>query len=153
MDAPRLTGSRPNGEGYVVTAAKAEQDIAHPSGVDLTSVEGDITTADHDVLHLVARSGHYETDHELLQLGGRVRLTNLRYQVELQSAHIDFKAGLYISDQPVKVRAAPDTLIVADSLSIADNGAIVKFVGHVRTTIHAASEDLAVSDKPQGQSP
>ena len=113
-------------------------------------MEGDITTADHDVLHLVARNGHYETASEALELGGGVSLSNARYRVQLLSAHVDFKAGVYTSEQPVSVHAAPDTTIVADSLAVRDSGALVQFTGHVKTIIHAGNGDDVEPDAARG---
>ncbi len=57
MDKPRLSGSRPGGGGYVITAAKATQDPRNTGVVDLALIGGDITTADHEVSRLSAELG------------------------------------------------------------------------------------------------
>lgn len=139
MDKPRLSGSRPGGGGYNITAAKAMQDARRPGDVDLALIGGDISTPDRDVSRLSAQSGHYEGATETLDLAGDVRLKNARYEIFLRSVHIAFKKGEYVSKEPVKVRIQPDADISADSFLARDSGAEVRFEGHVRTLINAGS--------------
>ena len=42
MDRPKLTGFRRDGRAYVVNAAKAIQDVTHPTVVELRGVDGDL---------------------------------------------------------------------------------------------------------------
>jgi lipopolysaccharide export system protein LptC len=136
MDKPRLSGSRPGGGGYNITAVKAMQDGKHPGDVDLALIGGDIAMPDRQVSRLSAQSGHYESATEALELAGDVRLTNSRYEIYLQSVRIDFKKGEYVSTEPVKVRILPETAIAADSFHARENGAVTRFEGHVRTLIN-----------------
>ena len=147
MDRPRLTGARPGGGGYNITAVKAMQDALHPGDVDLALIGGDIATPNREVSRLSADTGHYESAGETLDLAGDVQLKNSRYQVFLRSVHIKFKQGEYVSKEPVKVRIAPDTTITGDSLAVKDNGAQATFEGHVRTLING--KDAA----PEGSTP
>jgi lipopolysaccharide export system protein LptC len=148
MDKPRLTGARQGGDGYVITAAKAIQDVAHPTEVELVEIQGDIGAADHDTLHLSATSGHYDTEHERLELGGVVRFANSRYTVDLKSAHIDFKSGAYTTSDPVTALIGEGNSIVADSASVRDNASVITFEGHVRSIFRApgAAEPTKESD-------
>jgi lipopolysaccharide export system protein LptC len=133
MDKPRLSGARPGGGGYLITAAKATQDPRSTGAVDLALIGGDITTADHDVSHLSAHSGHYESAEETLDLAGDVRLKNSHYEIFLSSVHIAFKTGGYVSKEPVKVLILPDTTITADAFEVKDGGAEALFDGRVHT--------------------
>jgi hypothetical protein len=54
--------------------------------------------------------------------------------VTLVSADIDFKSGVYRSDQPVTVVTDDGATIQADSAEARDNGAELTFSGHVRST-------------------
>ena len=137
MDKPHLSGARPGGGGYNITAAKAMQDAGRPGDVDLALIGGDITAPDHDVSRLSAQSGHYDGGAETLDLTGDVRLQNSRYEVLLRSVHIAFKKGEYVSNEPVTVRIKPDAVITADSFSARDNGGEARFEGRVRTLINA----------------
>jgi lipopolysaccharide export system protein LptC len=149
MDKPRLSGSRPGGGGYVITAVKAMQDPRNTSEVDLALIGGDITTADHEVSRLSAESGHYESADETLDLAGDVRLKNSHYEIFLRSVHIAFKTGGYVSKEPVKVRIFPDTDITADAFEVKDGGAEALFDGRVHTIMGMQGR----SEIPAGTSP
>jgi lipopolysaccharide export system protein LptC len=137
MDRPRLSGARPGGGSYDITAVKAMQDAQHPGDVDLALIGGDIVTAEKEVSRLNASSGHYAGADETLDLAGEVRLLNPRYQFFLRSVHIAFKRGDYSSNEPVEAHILPDMAITADSFVAKDSGAETTFTGHVRTLIHA----------------
>ncbi len=139
MDRPRLTGARPGGGGYAITAVKAMQDAAHPGDVDLALIGGDITTPDRETSRLSANSGRYQGEGETLDLEGDVRLTNSRYEIFLKSVHIEFKKGDYVSKEPVTVRILPDVKIDAESFEARDGGAQVRFAGHVRSLIRGGA--------------
>ena len=99
MDRPRLSGARPGGGGYEITAVKAMQDAKHPGDVDLALIGGDIATPNREVSRLSANSGHYQGADETLDLAGDVRLTNSRYEITLKSVHIEFKKGEYVVER------------------------------------------------------
>lgn len=153
MDKPKLTGARRQGDGYVINAAKAIQDILHPTQVELVGIEGDIGAADHDTLHVSATSGQYDTEHQSLDLSGVVRLKNSRYTVDLHSAHIDFKTGAYTSGEPVTVLISGGTSIVADSAAVRDNAREITFEGHVRTIIRSGDGDADAARSIKGTEP
>ncbi len=141
MDKPHLSGARPGGGGYNITAVKAMQDALHPGDVDLALIGGEVTTPDREVSRLSADSGRYESANETLALQGDVRLSNTRYEIYLQSVHIAFKKGEYVSSEPVKVLILPQTTITADSIAIRDGGSEATFTGHVHTLVNAKGED------------
>jgi lipopolysaccharide export system protein LptC len=149
MDRPRLTGARPGGGGYAITAIKAMQDAQHPGDIDLALIGGDITMPDREVSRLSADSGRYEGEGETLDLSGDVRMTNSRYEIFLRSVHIEFKKGDYVSKEPVTVHILPDATITADSFLARDGGAEVRFQGRVRTLIKGTSPNGA----PQSATP
>jgi len=153
MDRPRLTGSRPNGGGYVINAAKAIQDLRNPSGVDLVEIEGEIVPPDRDTLHVTATRGHYDSVREQLELSGVVRLKNSSYTVDLRSAHIEFKTGAYSSREPVTVVTASGASISADSGSARDNGNEITFEGHVKTMIRPNGVASSAGDPVKGPQP
>jgi lipopolysaccharide export system protein LptC len=137
MDRPRLTGARQDGRSYVITAAKAIQDVKHPTLVDLVDIDGDIDTADRDPVHLTAAAGRYDTEHEGLDLSGVVHIHNNQYTIDLHSAHIDFKSGAYKTQEPLTVVTNSGSSIVADSALVFDNGKQVEFEGHVKSIIRS----------------
>jgi lipopolysaccharide export system protein LptC len=147
MSRPRLTGTRKDGRGYVVNAAKAIQDVAHPAAVELKEIDGDVAMADDSRMRIKAANGLYDNVHQFLKLTQDVHLRSPSYDVTLSSADIDFKSGVYRSDQPVSVVTSSGATIHADSAEARDNGAELTFVGHVRSsfvgeTITPAPGDL-----------
>jgi lipopolysaccharide export system protein LptC len=126
MDRPRLTGARPDGGAYVINAAKAIQDIKHPTDVDLVEIDGDIVPPDRDTSS---------------------------YSIDLKSAHIDFKTSSYSSREPVTVVTTSGASITADSGSARDNGKEITFEGHAKTTIQPNGADRSAGDSIKGTQP
>ena len=149
MDRPRLTGARQDGRSYVITAARAIQDVKHPTLVELVAIDGDIDTADQDPLHLTAAAGHYDTEHEGLDLSEPVHIHNKQYTIDLHSVHIDFKSGAYKTLEPLTVVTNSGSSIVADSATVIDNGKEIAFEGHVKSTVRPndAASDAAPNVK------
>ena len=150
MSRPRLTGVRSDGRGYVVTAAKAIQDITHPAAVELREIEGDIPMTDDKRLHVTAASGLYDSVRQSLELSQNVHLRSPSYDVTVSDANIDFKSGLYSSDQPVLVVSADGATIHADSVAVRDSGAEFTFVGHVRSIFNSAASGAPTLDDLKG---
>ncbi len=134
MSHPRLTGARKDGRGYVVNAAKAIQDVAHPATVELKEIDGDVGMADDSRMRISAVAGLYDNVHQFLKLTQDVHLRSPSYDVTLAAADIDFKSGVYRSDQPVTVVTVNGATIHADSAEARDNGAELTFIGHVHST-------------------
>ncbi len=135
MDKPHLTGARPGGGGYDITAVKAMQDPRRPGDVDLAVIGGEIVTSDRETSRLTAGAGHYDGAHETLDLSDDVRLANARYRIFLRSVRIAFKSGDYVSHEPIRAQILPDATIIADRFSARNGGAEATFEGHVKTLI------------------
>jgi lipopolysaccharide export system protein LptC len=133
MSHPRLTGTRKDGRAYVVNAVKAIQDVAHPAAVELREIDGDVMMADDSRMRINAAVGLYDNVRQFLKLTQDVHLRSPSYDVTLAAADIDFKTGVYRSDQPVSVVTNNGATIHADSAEARDNGAELTFIGHVRS--------------------
>ncbi len=134
MSHPRLTGTHKDGRAYVVNAVKAIQDVAHPTTVELREIDGDVAMADDSRMRISAAVGFYDNVRQFLKLTQDVHLRSPSYDVTLAAADIDFKSGVYSSDQPVTVVTDNGATIHADSAKARDNGAELTFIGHVRST-------------------
>ena len=143
MGRPKLSGFRRDGSAYVVNAAKAIQDVTRPTLVELRDVDGELEMGDNGLLHVAAEIGFYDSVHEIMDLTQNVRLHNPAYDVTLKSAKIDFKSGLYASDEPVRVEMSNGTTIVADSVVARNRGEELTFSGHVRSAFPARSRSPA----------
>ncbi len=146
MAKPKLAGFRSDGQAYVLTAEKALQDIKQPEIVELQKVDGEIGMAGGEATRVSADSGVYDSAAERMRLIGDVRIGNTSFEVRLRSAAIDFKTGLYQSDEPVEVHMDDGTTILGDRAMARDNGRELIFEGRVRTRI-APHPDPADAEK------
>ncbi len=135
MAKPRLAGFRSDGQPYVLTADRALQDIKHPTIAELQNLVGDMGATGGETTRLTADVGVYDTVAERMRLTGAVKIANPRFLVRLRSVDIDFKTGVYRSDEPVELSIGDNTKVVADRAVAKDNGQELIFEGRVRTTI------------------
>jgi len=135
MARPKLAGYRGDGQPYSVTAERALQDSKHPTVVELQKLTGDIGMSGGETTHISADGGVYDSVAEVMRLSDNIRIGNARFEVRLRTAEIDFKTGLYQSDEPVEVHVGEDTTILADRAAARSNGQEMTFEGHVRTRI------------------
>lgn len=153
MGRPKLSGFRRDGSGYVFNAAKAIQDVTRPTLVELHDVDGDLGTVDQTPLHITAAVGLYDSAKQSLDLSQDVRIHNSYYDVTLATANIDFKAGVYRSDEPVTVVTTNGATILADSASARDNGQELTFSGHVRSVFSSGAGGEPARAESKGTNP
>ncbi len=103
MARPKLAGFRSDGQPYTLTAERALQDVKQPTVVELQKMTGEIGATGGDPTRLSADSGVYDSVAEHMKLTNNVRIASGRFEVRLRSADIDFKTGVYQSDEPVEV--------------------------------------------------
>jgi lipopolysaccharide export system protein LptC len=145
MARPRLAGFRNDGQPYVLTAERALQDVKHPTVAELQELVGDMGTAGGETTRLTADAGVYDSVAESMKLSGNVKIDNARFEVRLRSVDINFKTGVYRSEEPVEVHMGGGTTIVADRATAQNNGQQLIFEGRVRTVVvpqgDASAED------------
>jgi len=149
MQRPRLSGYRNDGRAYLVNADKAIQDVSKPTLVELRGIDAELAMADNKSVRLTAESGFYDNTKEHMDVSNNVRIKSEQYDVRLSSASIDFKTGRYASSDPVTIVTRNGTTIAADSVTASDNGKVLAFAGHVRSSIQpaAATADTTASIK------
>ncbi len=152
MAKPRLAGFRSDGQPYVLTAARALQDVKHPTVAELQDLVGDMGMAGGETTRLTADAGVYDNVGERMKLTGNVKIDSARFQVRLRSVDIDFKTGLYRSDEPVEVHVGAGTTVFADRATAQNNGQELIFEGRVRTTV-VPQGDASVEDQAKRTNP
>lgn len=135
MAKPRLAGFRSDGQPYLLTAERALQDLKHPTVAELQNLTGDMGMAGGETSRLTADAGVYDSVAERMKLNGNVKIDGARFQVRLRSVDIDFKSGVYRSDEPVEVHMGAGTTVLADRATAQNNGQELIFEGRVRTTV------------------
>jgi lipopolysaccharide export system protein LptC len=146
MARPKLAGFRADGQPFSMTAEKALQDIKNPTVVELQKVTGEIGMSDGEMTHVTADAGVYDSGGQHMQLSNNVQIGSKRFQVRLQKADIDFKTGVYQSDEPVEVHVGEGTTIFGDRATARNNGQEFTFEGHVRTRIVPPSDSSTDAD-------
>jgi lipopolysaccharide export system protein LptC len=140
MDLPKLSGYRRDGRPYEVRARSGVQDVRTPKIIELNELEAKLETADKTSVLVVAPMGVFDSGADKMRLtsqatSGGVRITSTSgYDIVLRSADIDFKKGAMTSSEPVTVKMTNGS-VYADGLDIAENGAIVSFLGNVKSII------------------
>ncbi|HKN30719.1 MAG TPA: LPS export ABC transporter periplasmic protein LptC [Roseiarcus sp.] len=152
MARPKLAGFRTDGQPYALTAERALQDVKQPTIVELQKVSGEIGATGGETTHVTADTGIYDSVAQHMKLSSNVRIGSARFQVRLRSADIDFKTGVYQSDEPVEVHVGDGTTITGDRATARHNGQELTFEGRVRTTINPPADAAADADaKRTGQ--
>lgn len=146
MARPKLAGFRTDGQPYTLTAERALQDIKQPTVVELQRVSGEIGATAGEATRLTADTGIYDSVAQHMKLSSNVRIANARLEVLLRSADIDFKTGVYESDEPVEVHVGDGTTITGDRATARNNGQELTFEGRVRTTIIPSAGATADAD-------
>ena len=139
MARPKLAGFRSDGQAYTLTAETALQDVRRPTVVELQKLSGKIGATDGETTYLSADAGTYDSVAERMKLKSNVRIGNARFDVRLRSADIDFKTGVYQSDEPVEVHIGDRATITGDRATARHNGQEFIFEGHVGTIINPST--------------
>lgn len=135
MSNPIMTGRMGDDQSYSVKATRAIQDLAAQSVIRLEDIVADFPFNGSEMAVLSAISGIYNRDEQFLSFDQPFTVTTeAGMTAELSSAHIDIKSGKLSSDQQVKIDTDKATLI-AQSLTMENNGATITFDNGVRMTI------------------
>ena len=141
VDFPKITGVQNNGRPFEIKSRSGIQDITVPNIIELVDIESSLGTAESATSWVSAAHGVYDSSSERLTLEGAVRIKSSNgYDIWLESAHVDFKSGGLVSNEPVKVVLEGGT-IEAKELDVSDSGHKVSFGGDVSSTIDNDEEE------------
>ena len=144
---PKLSRYRADGKPYNVRAASGVQDIRKPNIVELNEIEARFETADQATVRLTSPTGVYDSSREFMQLRGDVRITSTKgFDVRMQSADMDFKAGTVVSNEPVTVVSSNGT-VAADRVDILESGKQISFQGNVRSMFNIGAGKVETESK------
>ncbi|MBL4758226.1 MAG: LPS export ABC transporter periplasmic protein LptC [Rhizobiales bacterium] len=131
MENARLTGVNEDNRAYVVNADTASQQLSQPDVFDLDNIDAQISGGDAAWASVEADRGQYDREQETLRLEQDVHvLSGDGYDVQLESAFVDLKAGTVVSDDPVEVQMMNGT-VNAQGLEISNNGQTIRFFNGV----------------------
>ncbi len=145
MEAPKISGLKPDGGAYAITARQGVQDITKPSVMELRDVDATVGMLDNTSSRITAESGVYDGKVDTMTLTGHARIKSTGgYDLMMRSAVMNFKTGIFSSRERLKVDVSGGT-IAADQLDVTDNGHKVSFEGGV-TSLFNAPEEAAATD-------
>ena len=144
MEQPHLRGFKQDMRPYEVNADKALQDLKNPTLLDLTDLKAKVGLADKKTALIEAIQGLYDSQAEKMTIDRPLNIKSDAYDVRMQSAKVDFKAGTVFTDQTVLVIMSTGT-IDADKMEVIDSGRKIVFSGRVKTLLQ--SNDPVSGDK------
>jgi lipopolysaccharide export system protein LptC len=158
MQNPKLSGFNEDGTSYLVTAAKALQDVTNPRVVTLVSVDGTMTKPDNSTIRVTADDGVFDSDAKHLELTNNIVVrTSENDSAYLDAAKVDLNTGSIVSDKPVRADSKSGS-IRANSMEISQRGAHLLFRGKVAVQlrldggpVEGKSADKASAGTPDGK--
>lgn len=152
MEKPAISGRNGDGISYFMNAQRALQAITNPSDIELEDIEAAVPVRGDLVARIKASGAKYDRDTDKLDMTApfEVQLSS-GLNARFQSAHLDARGGILLSDDPVSIDAKGATL-VANSLKITDKGRIMTFSGNVRlevepTAVRRTAEDVKATSE------
>ena len=152
MEKPAISGRNEDGISYFMNARRALQAIMNPSDIELEDIDAAVPVRGDLVARIKASGAKYDRDSDKLDMTKpfEVQLSS-GLRAAFQSAHLDVRGGLMLSDDPVSIKAKGATL-VANSLKITDKGRIMNFSGKVRlevepTAVRRTAEDVKATSE------
>jgi lipopolysaccharide export system protein LptC len=141
MRQPRMTGYTKDERPYTLTARTAAKDLTNPDILEMEDIRTSIVMQDTRKVEVTARNGLYDSKAETIRLQNNVVVSSADYEVLLQDALVNVKAGSVVSEQPVEVKMLQGTL-TASRIEVAESGAVVRFERNVTLILDG---DLAPS--------
>jgi lipopolysaccharide export system protein LptC len=137
MRQPRLTGYTKDERPYTLTARTAAKDLANPDILEMEDIRTTIVMQDTRKVEVTARNGLYDSKADTIRLQNNVVVSSADYEVLLQDALVNVKAGSVVSEQPVEVKMLQGTL-TASRIEVAESGALVRFERNVTLILDGA---------------
>jgi lipopolysaccharide export system protein LptC len=105
IESPKLVGYREDGRPYALKAKLGIQDISKPDVFELEKLEVRLETSGDSAVLLEAGHGLYDAKKDRADLTDSVRIhDDKNFDLQLQSAVMDFKASALTSDKPAKLK-------------------------------------------------
>lgn len=141
MDSPKIAGVQQGGGLYEIKAKAGIQDITKPSVIELVGVDAKVGMADRTTTRIRAQNGMYDSKADSMSLKGEVRIANTSgYVLNLQSALMDFKGGVFASHERLRIDLKGGE-VSADDMTISNNGHVIAFRGNIASSFDPPEEE------------
>ncbi len=137
MQDPKLDGYTTDNRHYSVTAARASQAIGDADRIDLEGIDARLPIEDDDWVTVIAETGTFDRTANRLDITSPMTVrTENGIHARFQSAQVDVSTGSMETTDPVEIDL-DGTRVTADSMQIAEEGAVMIFESRVRMRIDA----------------
>lgn len=137
----RFDGLDEKNQPYSLTADVATQQPGEDQLIDFQFPKGDIMLSEGAWLAVVAKTGRYARDTEMLELNGDVKLFHDQgYELHTEFAIVDLNAGTAEGDQPVEGQG-PGGFLASEGFRIMDQGRRIFFTGQANMILFTDSEE------------
>jgi lipopolysaccharide export system protein LptC len=139
MVKPNLSGADKDGLPFTVTAASAVPEARGSDRIRLETVDAKIALKSGGMMYVTAAQGVADTKKQLLDVSGGIRVTtDDGYEVRTESASADLATGTITGNKPIRASGKLGT-ITARRFAIDKAKRQLRFIGNVRTVLHAAA--------------
>ena len=147
MESPKISGLRPDGSAYAITARQGIQDITTPSIMELRGVDATVGMDDSSSSRITADSGVYNGKIDTMILTGHARIKNTSgYDLMMQSAVMNFKTGVFSSRERLKVDISGGD-VSSNELDVTENGHKISFTGDVTSNFNPPDDAVDAASK------
>ena len=139
MSKARYIGTDENGQPFVITADTVTPDDADPNRFWLQTLQADITFDDGSWFSLMAPSGVYDRDSQLLKLPEEVDIfSDQGFELHTTAARVDLASSVAEGDQPVQA-SGPLGILQANGFRLSQSDGRLIFTGGVQLTARPAA--------------
>jgi lipopolysaccharide export system protein LptC len=148
MSNPKLEGVTKDNLPYSMTASRALQKLDSTGTVELENMKAKLPVNANNWAMIDAPAGVYDSNRNTLDVTSAITVTTTDGMVaKLKSAFIDLGKGDLKTGEAVDI-ALKDTKIVADSMTVLENGKVLVFEKRVKMQISA--DRLKAAQKADG---
>ncbi len=135
MNNPRLSGHLTEERRYNVEAARAVQSILDPTQLRLERIVAELEMENDGWVRIDGARAFYDTDTEILELSGGVRITSSEgTEARLATASVFLKDGRVVSPEAIEIDS-PKGAIRAGRIDVEESGDVIRMRGGVSITI------------------
>jgi lipopolysaccharide export system protein LptC len=149
MAHPKMTGVRRDGRPYEVVADSGVQNPRDPTRTTLYKLDARLHLSDDGETRVIGDTGIYDANAQTLDLDGHVHIKGASFDLAMQGASMNFKTNAMDSKTPVRLDM-DSGWILADAMSMKDNGEQITFSGNVQSHFTQRPEQDAADSDPKG---
>ena len=143
IETPKLVGYRKDGRPYEVRAKVGIQDMTKPNVFELEKLEVHVENSAENAVNLTAAQGVYNANTDHADMTGGVRIFDDKsFDMQMDAAQMDFKAGVMTSDKPALLKLTGGE-VRANAVEFSQHERRATFTGNVHSTLYGEKDDAS----------